>query len=679
MKNYLIPILFFVPIFCFALELTAPPAWIEAREVPLPEGKAALSENGEYYHFLDKQIKISDESIENFSALYIELTNIRGVENNSQISIYFSSAYEKVQMHSLYVLRDKEIIDKSASALHSILDVEGEAMNLMYSGRKNYHVILNDVRPDDILVYSYSLIGKNPIFQDHYSFTSPLNYNAAVKKKELRIFNYSHRELRHQELNFTGAPAVRRFEDHTKYLWTSEGLEQIFSEDNTPSWYTPNAHINISSFQSWDELKEWAAQLFAVELSDEDGKILDDTMAEILGAEEDKKAQIGKIIQWVQMEIRYLGLEMGINSHKPTHPVETIEKRYGDCKDKVLLLNRMLARLGVESRPALVSTFDRGTISDNIPMISSFDHVISWIRYDGKTYWIDPTKNFQAGSLENLAQANYGKALLLNPERDRPLADMAVPDEEVTKRIEYNYDLTKSPNELQVIGVYKGAEADYMRELFSVNSKKDMQKDYLNYYAKFHNEIELLEDIAIEDDRERNTIRTTESYTVENLLEEDGEGNPSVNLYPRELASYLPIDSLKPRTMPYSLGYPLHINQVLSVKFQPGQTPFSDSDFAVDSPYHRFQLTSRYRGIENRLVNSFSYRTLQDSVAVEDYVAFQKELAAVSDKMDYSYFSVNDAEEGAGTKGIPFLLSPLIGLTAFLIYTFHKRRTRKNT
>jgi transglutaminase-like putative cysteine protease len=57
--------------------------------------------------------------------------------------------------------------------------------------------------------------------------------------------------------------------------------------------------------------------------------------------------KINKIINYVQDDIRYMGVESGIGSIKPFAPEEVAKRRYGDCKDKSLLLVSLLKQVGV--------------------------------------------------------------------------------------------------------------------------------------------------------------------------------------------------------------------------------------------------------------------------------------------------------------------------------------------
>jgi transglutaminase-like putative cysteine protease len=101
----------------------------------------------------------------------------------------------------------------------------------------------------------------------------------------------------------------------------------------------------------------------------------------------------------VQDEVRYLGIELGTYSHTPTGPSKVFERRFGDCKDKTLLLATVLNELGIDARPALVNTDARRALDGWQPSPYAFDHVIVRAELGGKTYWLDPTTPYQRGTL----------------------------------------------------------------------------------------------------------------------------------------------------------------------------------------------------------------------------------------------------------------------------------------
>ena len=54
---------------------------------------------------------------------------------------------------------------------------------------------------------------------------------------------------------------------------------------------------------------------------------------------------------FVQRDVRYVGIELGIGGYQPHPAAEVFAHRYGDCKDKATLLRSMLREIGVDSYP----------------------------------------------------------------------------------------------------------------------------------------------------------------------------------------------------------------------------------------------------------------------------------------------------------------------------------------
>jgi len=98
-------------------------------------------------------------------------------------------------------------------------------------------------------------------------------------------------------------------------------------------------------------------------------------------------------------DIRYFGAELGVNTHRPTAPDKVLAQRFGDCKDKVLLLISLLRRLDIPASPVLVSTSFRGGIGELLPSPLAFDHVIMRVAMPGVFFWLDATRSHQTGTL----------------------------------------------------------------------------------------------------------------------------------------------------------------------------------------------------------------------------------------------------------------------------------------
>jgi transglutaminase-like putative cysteine protease len=139
------------------------------------------------------------------------------------------------------------------------------------------------------------------------------------------------------------------------------------------------------------------------------------------------------ITGFMQDQIRYVAVEMGIGGWQPHPAKDVFRNRYGDCKDKATLLTSMLAAAGIEAYPVMVD-FDH-RVDPAMPTHFA-DHMITaivvppdvqdpslWatIEVAGKRLLIfDPTNNVSpAGSLEPELQGTYG--LLLNGSSSVPI------------------------------------------------------------------------------------------------------------------------------------------------------------------------------------------------------------------------------------------------------------------
>jgi hypothetical protein len=130
------------------------------------------------------------------------------------------------------------------------------------------------------------------------------------------------------------------------------------------------------------------------------------------------------IAEFVQKQVRYFALEMGVGGYQPHFAGDIYRNLYGDCKDKATLLSAMLSSVGIHS--ALMMVDDRrGVIVPNAPSLVG-NHMIAAIEipkgYDsphlrsvitaqtGRRYLIfDPTwEKTPFGQLEHELQGSYG-------------------------------------------------------------------------------------------------------------------------------------------------------------------------------------------------------------------------------------------------------------------------------
>ncbi len=99
-------------------------------------------------------------------------------------------------------------------------------------------------------------------------------------------------------------------------------------------------------------------------------------------------------------EIRYTGVELGQGGMVPRTPAETLRRRFGDCKDKAVLLIAALRALDIPAYAALLNAGDdQQDVEQELPGFGGFNHAIVVVP-GTPSIWIDPTDRFaRAGEL----------------------------------------------------------------------------------------------------------------------------------------------------------------------------------------------------------------------------------------------------------------------------------------
>src|SRR5258708_5637746 len=125
--------------------------------------------------------------------------------------------------------------------------------------------------------------------------------------------------------------------------------------------------------QSWRDLGAWYLGLTRGrrDASPE----IKQKVADLTAAVPTMLGKMQALASFVQNDVRYVAIELGIGGHQPHPAAEVFSHRYGDCKDKVTLLSTMLKEIGVESYYVLINT-ERGSVTAATPPNLAFDHAI---------------------------------------------------------------------------------------------------------------------------------------------------------------------------------------------------------------------------------------------------------------------------------------------------------------
>lgn len=323
-----------------------------------------------------------------------------------------------------YEVKEKEAVETS------LLQIQGGEL---YSDVKNKILRIPAPDPGNVVGYEYELEerplflqniwavqGEHPARESHYSLQLPPSW-----------------EFRAAWLNY---PEVKPTQGgNGRWEWTVNDVKEIRPERWMPPmdgvgaqmivYLFPPGGAGTHSFATWKEMGEWYTALTSGrrQVSPEIKKQVDALTTAAPTTLDKMKA----LAQFMQHDIRYVAITLGIGGVQPHPASEVLAHRYGDCKDKATLLSAMLQEIGVDSYYVVIN-HERDAVRPEMPVHDGFDHVVLAIRLPenvtsptlvstrrdpklGTLLFFDPTNEITPfGEIGGYLQANYG--LLVTPD-----------------------------------------------------------------------------------------------------------------------------------------------------------------------------------------------------------------------------------------------------------------------
>ena len=584
------------------------PAWVAPLEAPPPvEAPARDASPGSYDLLYDHQLRVGTSGSDEYFRRVIQVLSPAGVQDASQLSLDFDPSAERLVLHHVRILRGGRDVSGFGAADVTVIRPERESGSDIYSGTLSALVFLRDVRPGDVLDYAYSLLATAPAPPPSFCATLDMGFSVPVARLRHRLLWPATRTLHMANRGEVAPPEIASGTGETSYTWSREDVPAVVDEDDAPAWFEPYAAVDLSEFDSWAAVTRWAADLYAdVPV---DPAPLDALLAQWSGGPS-AEARALAAVRFVQDDVRYLGLEIGPGAWEPRPPADVLARRYGDCKDKSLLLASLLRRLGLDARPALVSTSAGRALDSRQPSPLAFDHVIVRLRSEGRTLWIDPTVSHQGGRLASLASPGYERALAVDPAAAG--LETIPPDRpgEPTTAVEEEYDAPfESAATLSVRVVSLGADADDMRASLAETSDAELARSYLNHYAGPWPGVEAVGPVAVDDRRDEDRMEIQVRYRIPGFW-----ALPQRRLEAWSLSDVLEDPATRRRSTPLAVAYPARLRHRFRVRLpeEPDELP---AEARVDDP--AFRLSRHVRGEGPGFDVTLDYEALADSVAPE--------------------------------------------------------------
>ena len=297
-------------------------------------------------------------------------------------------------------LKSKKVVHET-KAKDAVETQLGGSGGVLYQDVKSLLLFIPQVEVGSIIAYEYERRHRPSILQDLWTFQ--LQYPVLRSRFQLQLPD--NWEFHHQILQIAEFPprSIRKNE----WVWELANLPPIPEEEGMPPVVNLSAQLLVSYFPSggprkgrgktlsdWDDFARWTNHLMATRFTPsaeitETARRLETTMA---------------LAEFVQRDIRYVAIEIGIGGYQPHFAGETFSNRYGDCKDKVTLLRSLMKALDREIYPVLIHTGRRALVPD-FPSPLYFNHMIAAI----------PVSEEEQETPAMLQHPELGRLLLFDP------------------------------------------------------------------------------------------------------------------------------------------------------------------------------------------------------------------------------------------------------------------------
>lgn len=642
------------------VHISAKPTWINTLKPYNQRPSSRTIERGFYYALIEEQIQVEKQV--DYNHIIREIVSETGIQNASQISVSFDPAYERLDFHDITVWRDGKPQNRLKTSAFKVLADEQDLSNFIYQGSFSALCILDDIRKGDRIEYSYTITGRNPILNGKFCENLYFQWGTPISHHYISVIASSQRKLNFKTFNTVPKPAVTQTGSLTTYAYEGFQIPPAHDDDNQPSWYNERGFIQVSEFNNWAEVVNWALSINPPSLNIKG--VLGDRISELKKEAGNDKAKYFRLAtRTVQQEVRYMGIEIGQYSHKANNPDKVFKQRYGDCKDKSLLLVSMLKANDIDAQMVLINTEMNEHVDQYIPTAYAFNHAVVTANVNGKQVWVDATMDNQGGEGTDIYFPRYGKGLVLKAGSDElttipPSKSGSVKGEDI-----YTVKNAKSPVLFTVKTTYKGDEADYMRSKLESSGMTETEKSYLDYYSKIYNKIEAKDSIIVNDDLKKNVLTTVETYEVGDFLKKDSTSNKyNADLFANFINNQFPSITGRTKT-PVSVTYPYDADYTIKVVL-PGGWDISEGHDAINRDYYRYE--SNFLSAGDTLKLNYKLSFLKDNVPVNKLDEFKADIKKLDNtSLGYSFSYMPEAAAKPAT-----INAGLVGAAVLIVCAF---------
>lgn len=653
------------------VKISPVPDWVVPVSIPEFDTND-YKERESVWPLVDYQKRIN-RTTEDFTYRYVvDLMSSAAVEEQGTITIDFDPSYETLRLHDISLIRDGQTLDAIDLSEAMVFRTETDRDQMIFNGTLTFSMPILDLRVGDRLSVQYSRNGRNPAIGEGFLVRRNFGTNYELKRRFIRVLIDEDMDAYTKSINDAPEPDVSVSDGWQIYQWDVPDPQEPDYDDNMPAWAYPRPTYEISNFESWADVGDSFAAYYTVD--DAARSAVAPIVEEIAANFDTSELRARAALDWVQENIRYVGLELGEGGFIPRPPARVLRRRFGDCKDVTLLLLSLLDGLGVDADPILVNLSERGGEFGGLPHPYAFDHIKVLAEIDGQIFPLDATRDPQIGTLGSMEKGSITKGLRLI-ETGSVVTELPKSKFEFREVIKETFDLVSDSDAILYTLVFEeyGVDADDTLAWIASDGEADVVDGFVRYLKDIYPTLEVDRPMEWESDEDKAMTRMTFSFRLPGY-----RGAERTKLYTRayQILSAVPNFEGGTRDAPFEIDHPRRIHHVRhyigdeNYTFEPGNRYYESDAF-------RFDYQDTVEG--DTLTEDYRWVTKSDHIAPD---SFEADMAKIEKIRDLSYTTMNlpgevsadatEEETGIGAKILAWLI--LIGFPAGLLWHYFRNR-----
>jgi tetratricopeptide (TPR) repeat protein len=353
------------------------------------------------------------EATEHYAELATRIQNAQGLAGMGSITLPWQPERGELIVNKVNIIRDGKVIDLlAAGQTFTVLRRENNLESAMLTGVLTAVMQPEGIQVGDILDVAFTIRerhGALPLRGENFFF---LPSDEPVRRLLYRQVWSDADPMRWRGTEEMAKPRIAKTRWGTELVLDLTDPVGPKPPQGAPPRFMIPTFLELSQYRDWSEISRLMAPAYAAARTIGPDSLLRAEIARIAAASEDPRKRALAALRLVQDKIRYLALVMGEGGLVPASADQTWTRKFGDCKGKTATLLALLDGLGIEAEPVAVSSAFGPALVDHLPRVSLFDHVIVRARIDGRSLWLDGTRQGDR-TAEDISSYPFGSGLPL--------------------------------------------------------------------------------------------------------------------------------------------------------------------------------------------------------------------------------------------------------------------------